>query len=188
MSQPELLKRVVTFLDEQAIDYMLTGSFASSLQGAPRMTHDLDVVVAMNVENVPALLNAFPEPGYYVSEPAVREAIEQGRMFNLIEIDSGDTVYFWMLTDEPFDTSRFSRKQIVDTQGLKLKVPTPEDTILAKLRWTMACGESEKHFTDALRVYELQVDDLELHYLDDWAKRLGVDLLWQRLRANADPL
>jgi len=26
MSQPELLKRVVAFLDEHAIDYMLTGS------------------------------------------------------------------------------------------------------------------------------------------------------------------
>jgi hypothetical protein len=94
MSQQELLRRVITFLDEQVIDYMMTGSFASSLQGTPRMTHDLDVVVAMNVENIPALLRAFPEPSYYISEPAVREAIEQSRMFNLIEIDSGDKVDF----------------------------------------------------------------------------------------------
>jgi hypothetical protein len=167
---------------------MMTGSFASSLQGTPRMTHDLDVVVAMNVENIPALLRAFPEPSYYISEPAVREAIEQSRMFNLIEIDSGDKVDFWMLTDEPFDASRFSRKQIVDAQGLRLKVPTPEDTILAKLRWTLDCGESEKHFTDALRVYELQNNDLDFPYLNDWAKRLGVNRLWQRLRGDADPL
>jgi hypothetical protein len=39
------LKRVVTFLDGQRADYMITGSYATSLMGAPRATHDLDVVV-----------------------------------------------------------------------------------------------------------------------------------------------
>jgi hypothetical protein len=31
-------------------------------------------------------------------------------MFNLIEVNSGDTVDFWILTDQPFDVSRFARK------------------------------------------------------------------------------
>jgi hypothetical protein len=45
MSQPELLRRAVEFLTSAGIDYMLTGSLASSLQGVPRSTHDTDIVV-----------------------------------------------------------------------------------------------------------------------------------------------
>ena len=93
-----------------------------------------------------------------------------------------------MLTDEAFDASRFSRKRIVETHGLRLRVPTPEDTILAKLRWAQESGGSEKHFNDAMRVYELQHKDLDFTYLNAWASTLGVDDMWQELQAKAEPL
>ncbi len=41
MSQQELLKRVITALKNTSIQYMLTGSLVSSLQGEPRLTHDI---------------------------------------------------------------------------------------------------------------------------------------------------
>ena len=41
MSQQELLKKVVLTLDQNDIDYMLTGSLVSSMQGEPRLTHDI---------------------------------------------------------------------------------------------------------------------------------------------------
>jgi hypothetical protein len=37
MSQPELLKRVIEFLTTAGIDYMLTGSLVSSMQGIPAL-------------------------------------------------------------------------------------------------------------------------------------------------------
>jgi hypothetical protein len=36
--------------------------------------------------------------------------------------------------------------------GLEMQVSSPEDTILAKLRWAKLLGGSEKQITDALRV------------------------------------
>jgi len=42
------LKAIVAELDAAGIDYLLTGSLASSLQGEPRSTHDIDVVVSMD--------------------------------------------------------------------------------------------------------------------------------------------
>ena len=47
MSQQELLTRVLATLDGAGIDYMVTGSVVSSLQGEPRATHDVDLVVAL---------------------------------------------------------------------------------------------------------------------------------------------
>lgn len=45
MLQPELLKKVLVFLNDNHIDYMVTGSITSSLQGEPRTTHDVDIVI-----------------------------------------------------------------------------------------------------------------------------------------------
>jgi predicted nucleotidyltransferase len=188
MSQQELLKRVVEALDRAGIDYMITGSVASSLQGEPRSTHDLDVVVEIGQEDVPALRSAFPRPRFYLEEEAAREAIRTGGMFNVIEAAEGDKIDFWLLTDQPFDRSRFGRKVEEDVFGINLKVSRPEDTILAKLRWASMMGGSEKAYMDALRVFEVQAAGLDRSYLDAWVARLGLQDLWRRLRAEAEEL
>jgi hypothetical protein len=118
----------------------------------------------------------------------IREALDRRTMFNLVDLTGGDKVDFWILTDEPFDRSRFARRQFAELSGVRFLVSAPEDTILMKLRWAELYGGSEEQFTDALRVYEVQHGALDLDYLNDWASRLGVESLWQRLRAEATPL
>jgi hypothetical protein len=63
VSQPELLRKVVAALDALGIDYMITGSAASSLQGEPRATHDIDLVVEIDSVQVAELIHAFPPQG-----------------------------------------------------------------------------------------------------------------------------
>ena len=128
MSQQELLKKVIQALEHAGIDYMLTGSIVSSLQGEPRSTH------------------------------------------------------------EPFDRSRFSRRITEDFQGIAMCISRPEDTILAKLRWAALSGGSEKQFTDALRVYEVQYGILDMRYLEHWALILGVEPLLMRLKQEAETM
>jgi hypothetical protein len=188
MLQQELLSRVTRSLDDLGIDYMLTGSYASSIQGEPRSTHDIDLVVALTPSDVDQLVEAFPDPEFYLSPPAMREAIERRGMFNVIHMESGYKVDFWILKDLPFDALRFARKRPETAWGIVLKVSTPEDTILAKLRWAKESGGSEKQFTDALRIYEVQYPLLDMAYLDDWAGRLNVSDLWARLKSEATPI
>ena len=47
MEQDELLGRVVRILEEQGTTYSLVGSLASGVYGEPRLTHDIDVVLAL---------------------------------------------------------------------------------------------------------------------------------------------
>ena len=93
-----------------------------------------------------------------------------------------------MLTDEPFDQSRFARKYAEDVMGFSIQVSSPEDTILAKLRWAQLSGGSEKQFADALRIYEVQYEKLDLDYLTDWAKALNIESTLKRLQNAAQPL
>ncbi len=165
---------------------MVTGSIASSLLGEPRSTHDVDLVVALQQANVPALLQAFTAPDFYLSPESIHEALDHQSMFNLLDVVHGDKVDFWILTPEPFDLARFQRRQRRSFEDLEINLSSAEDTILAKLRWCRLSGGSEKQFRDALRVYEVQYGALDLHYLQDWVRRLQVEPLWQRIQTEAE--
>ena len=185
MSQQELLKKVVETLDQNDLDYMITGSVASSLQGEPRSTHDIDLVIAMQETGIENLVEAFSPPTYYLDAESIREAISDKSMFNLIDVAEGDKVDFWILTDQAFDQSRFSRKYAEEVLGMRLKVSSPEDTILAKLQWALKSGGSEKQHIDALRIFEVQYGNLDLDYLNKWAVALGIKEMWQDLQDEA---
>lgn len=187
MSQQELLKAVIRVLDDTGIPYMVTGSFVSSLQGEPRSTHDIDLLVAIKPDDAYSLAEAFPPPHFYLNEDSVVDAIKRRDMFNLLDSE-GDKVDFWMLKDEPFDRSRFSRRCMQDVLGLEIAVSSPEDTILAKLKWAKICGGSEKQFGDALSVYELQHPNLDIEYIERWVNELDIEPLWRRLQDEAEVL
>lgn len=187
MSQQELLTDVIQTLQGLGIEFMLSGSHASSLQGEARATHDIDLVVNLTAKDVQPLIRAFQGDRFYLSESAVAEAIRAKRMFNLLEVTTGDQADFWVLTDSPFDQSRFARRQRIDLGDQSVDVSSPEDTILMKLLWCRQSGGSEKQFNDVLRVYELQADLLDPAYLKNWLAALGVEDLWQRVLDEAEP-
>ncbi len=187
MSQPELLARVCTALTQAGFEYMVTGSIVSSLQGEPRATHDIDIVIKLSAASVPRLLRTFREPEYYVDATAVREALANDGMFNVIDTQEGEKVDFWVLTSGSFDVARFGRRATESVAGQPLTVSQPEDTILMKLRWAKLSGGSEKQFRDALRIYEVQFCALDLDYLRRWVPQLDIEELWRRLEEEARP-
>jgi len=71
---------------------------------------------------------------------------------------------------------------------MRITVSSHEDTILAKLRWAKLSGGSEKQFTDALRVYEVQCKKLNMDYLHRWAEKLDVESILQKLQEEAEEI
>jgi hypothetical protein len=187
VSQQELLTSVLGVLNAEGIPYMLTGSVASSIQGEPRFTHDVDIVVDLRPQTAKALVAAFPPPAYYLDEQSVTDAMVQRGEFNLLAVEEGDKVDFWLMTDEPFDQSRFGRRQAVDLLGTKAWISSPEDTLVMKLRWAQLSGGSEKQLTDALHVYEAQRDSLDLRYIRQWIAALSLAQYWDALSSRAAP-
>lgn len=182
MSQTRLLTEAIDALDAVGVGYLLTGSFASSLQGEPRATHDVDFVVEVDTRVIDALAAAFGAPRYYFDPLSAADALSGGSTFNLLDTSSGDKVDFWALTADEFDVSRFERRVRVEAFNRSIAVSSPEDTILQKLKWARASGGSERQLRDAAGVYEMQVGVLDEAYLDEWAARLGVAEMLDAIR------
>ena len=179
---------MATTLDQLGVPFMLTGSYASSFQGRPRTTHDIDVVVDIPPERVDALLAAFPPSDFYLSREAIEQALRQRGMFNLIDLREADKIDFWLLTDDPFDRSRFARRQRIEFEDATIDVSSPEDTIIMKLRWSRDAGGSRRHYADAVHVFELQRQALDLSYIEHWIQTLGLTDDWRRLVDEAKPV
>jgi len=165
---------------------MVTGSYASSLQGEPRLTHDIDLVVLIPPGATDKLIGHFPAPEFHLDGDQMKAAIRERTMFSVLHVPEGDKVDFWMLTSDPFDESRFRRKLRERVLGMDIVVSAPEDTILAKLRWAKLSGGSAQQYRDALRVYELQNERLDVDYIREWSGKLDVESDWKRIVQEAD--
>jgi hypothetical protein len=174
-------------LEQAAIPYMLTGSIVSSLQGEPRSTHDIDIVVEISADQVQAIRAAFPSDHFAFDEQAARAAIAMRDMFQLWEFATGDKVDFWILKDDPFDRNVFDRRNRDTVLGVTAFMLRPEDTILRKLKWAQEF-ESDRQYRDALGVYEVQHGKLDMAYLQQWVQALGLEPVWQQMLAEAEPL
>ena len=179
---------VAAAFDSVGIAYFLGGSMASSLQGEPRSTNDIDFVISSEEESV-AKLSASLGPDFDVDDAALRDAVRTIGSWNIFHLPSMLKIDLFVLGREPFDRSEFSRRRRVPVRadGAELFVKTPEDSILRKLRWYLdGGGVSDRQWRDVVEVLRVSGPLLDVEYLDLWAKAIGVAAVLVEARAEAD--
>jgi hypothetical protein len=83
----DIVRDVSARLESVRIGYMLTGSMAMNYYAQPRMTRDIDIVVALHKADAARVVQLF-SPDYYVSADEVESSIAHESIFNLIHQDS----------------------------------------------------------------------------------------------------
>jgi hypothetical protein len=166
---------VIKVLENLGIPYMVVGGFAAIFYGEPRLTIDVDIVVDMEPEHIKPLVAAFPVPDYYVSEEGIRDSLQRGYPFNVIQSATGAKVDLVPLPRDPFTRSAFQRRQRLefDEAGRSATFITPEDIIVAKLIAHRETG-SDKHLRDARGVLVMQWGELDLEVIRRGARTNGV--------------
>jgi hypothetical protein len=180
----DLLARVTVLLDAASIPYMLTGSFASTLFGAPRTTQDIDIVIEPTLGTLERLLHSLPDTDYYVSRDAAREAYGAEGMFNIVDFATGWKVDLVIRKQRSFSREEFRRRRPVEMLGVRLFVASPEDIIVAKLEWAKL-GESERQLRDVAGVVRGQRDTLDLGYIEGWVTTMRLDSQWAAAKVLA---
>lgn len=101
LTELDVLKDVCARLDRAGIAYMLTGSMAMNYYAEPRMTRDIDLVVAVEPHEADRFATAF-EPDYYVPRDQLSQLILDRGMFNLLHLDSVVKVDIVVRKDETY--------------------------------------------------------------------------------------
>jgi hypothetical protein len=168
----EVLGLVSDRLLARGLPFMLTGSFALAYYATPRMTRDLDLVVALTERDVDALVGAFASD-FYINADAARTAVSSERMFNLMHFESGLKVDLIVRKSSEFRQIEFARRRAVTFGGIRTWIVSCEDLILSKLVWALD-SNSELQRRD---IQQLLAGAVDLHYIQQWAPKLGVTSL-----------
>jgi len=166
----DILRDVSEKLSSAGIAFMLTGSVAMSYYATPRMTRDIDIVVALEREHIEKVSTLFGS-AYYVSEEGVADAIRRKSMFNIIHFESVIKVDLIVLRNTPFALSSFGRRRNLVLGSFQTTIISREDLILSKLAWAKDSG-SEMQLRD---VRNLLAAGSDMDYLRRWAEDLSVN-------------
>jgi hypothetical protein len=185
VDQSELLRRLVNSLDALGIPYMIGGAQAAIFYGEPRLTRDIDVIADVGLEHIAGLLQHFPVAEFYLSEDAMREAIQDRSQFNIIHPTSGLKIDVILPKREPFDRVQFSRRERHQmAEGHDAYFASPEDVILYKMIFFRE-GSGDRHVRDILGMLSISGEAIDRRYIAEWAARLGLEEIWQSILARA---
>jgi len=181
--------RVGALFEALGIAYSVGGSIASSLNGEPRTSIDVDIVVMLEAPKIDPLIDAL-EPEFYVERPGLERAIVRRSSANIIHRESSLKIDLFVAGGSVMDEDTLRRRVgvAVGDPPARIYVHTPEDILLQKLRWYRMGGEvSDRQWRDVLGIVRVQERRLDRAYLSVGATRLAVeDLLARALREGGD--
>jgi hypothetical protein len=172
----DIVRDVSTRLERAGIDYMLTGSMAMNYYAQPRMTRDIDMVLALNMADAPRVVQLF-RPDYYLSEEAVKSSIAHESIFNLIHQESIIKVDCIIRKQTLYRQSEFERRIRIRIEDFETWIVSKEDLILSKLFW----GRDSRSEVQMRDVKNLMLTGCDTTYIERWTHELGVHILWEEL-------
>ena len=183
MTALEVVAAVTDALNRCGVAYMLVGSFSSNLYGLPRMTKDADFVLQVGSASVSQIASTLG-PEFRLDPQITFETITATARYRIEHLPSQFTIEFFDLSSDLHDQKRFARRKTAVLAGRDVSVPSPEDVVITKLRWSKG-GNRQKDVEDVLNVLRVQRSALDLPYIRDWTDRHGTRELFERLLAAA---
>ena len=183
MPEPDLIELFAQPLNQAGIRYIISGSVAAMLYGEPRVTHDIDLVVFLRIEDAPRLAAIFPEPAFYVppAEIILKEIARERRgHFNIIHAESGLKADFYVAGRDELHAWAIGHARRYSIGAHTVTLAPPEYVILRKLEYHRE-GGSEKHLRDIRAMLAISGDQVDRATLHEWVARLGLEAEWQRV-------
>ena len=189
VTETSLVTLFVRPLNQLRIPYMVTGGVASVVYGEPRLTRDIDLVIALQPADARRFNQAWPADRFHVRPVEVIEAECQRPAhghFNVSHHDTAMRADVYLPGTDPFNAWALTRtvpRQIDDDEVVLAPI---EAVILSKLRY-FQMGKSDRHLRDIARMLAVSGDLVDHTALERWATRLGVEDLWRKLQQGQEP-
>lgn len=163
MQEANLFLVFLDRLNKGNLSYMVTGSAASIIYGEPRMTHDIDLVLELHVENVQNFISLFPPEKFYCPPQEVIKteiARETRGHFNIIHHETGFKADMYPIGQDELHKWAMSKRQKVKIGRSNILIAPPEYVIVRKLQYYKE-GGSTKHLRDINRMFEISGESID---------------------------
>ncbi len=182
MTNQEAVDRVIEALESLAISYMLVGSLSSNAYGVPRLTQDADFVIELETTDIGRIASNLGEP-FRLDPQLTFETVTATHRHEVLFGDSGFKIELFHLSEDAHDQERFRRRVRQEVMGKPVWLPTPEDVVIWKLRWSKDGGRT-KDFEDVRSVLAVQGDTLDWPHIHRWCDTHGTRELLEQARAS----
>jgi hypothetical protein len=180
MTPQEITVAVVDALDALRIPYMLVGSLSCNCYAIPRSTQDADFVVQLKSGQISSLANRLG-PTFQLDRQMSFETVTATSRYILRVPDDAFVVELFLLSDDPHDQQRFTRRRHERILDRNVAIPTVEDVIVTKLRWSHA-GRRGRDLDDVQNVIAVQGNAIDWPYVHSWCDRHGTRELLEHVR------
>jgi predicted nucleotidyltransferase len=126
------LADVASFLQAEGIAYALIGGLAVSVRGQPRMTADVDLVIAADIERALALVASLPQSRFRPLFQDVEEVVTRAFLLPLRHRSTNVKVDV-AVGLSGFEQQAVARAEPIELAGSQVKVATAEDLLIMKL-------------------------------------------------------
>lgn len=186
----EIVEALVPFLQALGrlqIPHYVGGSVASSYYGSWRRTQDVDVILDIRPDQIRTLAKLLAQD-YLIDADSWVDSFRHGQPFNIFYQPTFTKIDVMPLqTAHRKEEERRAQPQILLAGAPAIRLSSAEDTILAKLRWYIATGSSQRQWADILGVIARQQQHLDLGYLRAWADTLRVRAELEQALVDAQP-
>jgi len=186
MTSEEATKAVIDALEVLGVPYMLVGSFASNFYGIPRATQDADFVLQLKETSVKDIAEQLG-PRFRLDPQMSFEPVTATTRYVIQVADISFYVEFFLLSEDAHDQERFPRRRRVRLLDRDTFVPSVEDVIVTKLRWSRQ-GLRSKDVDDVRNVIAVQGDRIEWDYVNSWCDRHGTRDALEEIRRSIPPV
>jgi hypothetical protein len=177
MHEVNLFGIFIDILNKHQIQYFVTGSVAAIVYGEPRLTHDIDVVVHIDENDIDTIVSAFAPENFYCppKEVLIAELNRSNRgHFNLIHHETGFKADMYLAGKEGLQWWAMNNIQKIEMSGMVINVAPPEYVILKKLEYYKE-GLSQKHLQDIEGIITNSRERINFEFLSDTMKNLGLE-------------
>ena len=185
MPEPNLFKIFTVRLNKMGIRYMVTGAVAAIIYGEPRLTHDIDLVIELKLEEVKKIEEVFSSEEFYCPpEEAIKLEIKRPSRghFNIIHRETGFKADCYLMGNDELHLWGISKRKELDIEGDPVWVASPEYVIVRKLEHYRE-GRSEKHLKDIASVLAISPDQIDLVQLQEKIDAYGLKKEWTEAKS-----
>jgi len=167
-SLDDVLRTAESVLRASRVEHVFVGGVTVLAFGIPRTTTAVDVIAAIEAQQIPTIVAGFQKSGFFVSAQDLHDALTEGGHVTVQDKRSTYRIDLVPASTAAHRETLRTRRHVA-WRRLRLPMAAPEHTIVMKLRWG-----SEQDLEDTLGIYVRQKKTLDSRAMRNFARRHGV--------------